>query len=57
MKKIKLTQNRFATVSSEDYDFLNQFNWSYHSRGYAVSTRDEALTVRQQAFGNYWANI
>lgn len=35
MKKIKLTQGKFALVDSTDYKFLNQFKWTYLSVGYA----------------------
>lgn len=35
MKYIQLTQNKKTIVSDEDYNFLNQWRWSYH-RGYVV---------------------
>ena len=34
MKKIPLTQGKFAIVDDEDYEWLMQWKWSYHN-GYA----------------------
>ncbi len=35
-KVIFLTKNQRTTVSFEDFDYLNQFKWHYHSKGYAT---------------------
>ncbi len=34
MKKIKLSQNKYALIDNEDYDRINQWSWYYHT-GYA----------------------
>lgn len=38
MKKIPLTQGKFATVDDEDYEELSQYKWCFHNTGYAVRT-------------------
>lgn len=35
MKKIPLTQGKFALVDDEDFEFLSQWKWQYSNTGYA----------------------
>lgn len=50
VKEIKLTQGKSAIVDDEDYDFLIQWKWYLHKKGYAVRTdysiKDRQKTVR-----------
>ena len=39
MKTINLTQGKYVIVDDEDFEWLNQFKWSYLNVGYAVRTR------------------
>ena len=46
MKRIKLTRGYWATVDDIDYDYLNQYKWSYAGRdneGYAA--RSTSITL------------
>lgn len=35
MKRIQLTKDQYAIVDDTDFNFLNQFKWCLHSKGYA----------------------
>ncbi len=52
MKRIRLSQGKFALVDDEDFDWLNQWKWSYHkhpehSTGYAVRRSNVDGKVKQ----------
>lgn len=38
MKRIPLTQGKYAIVDDEDFEWLNRWRWKYHKDGYAVRT-------------------
>lgn len=43
MKKIPLTQNKFAIVDDDDFEYLSQFSWHFQSRGYAASNSKKLM--------------
>lgn len=66
MKKIKLTQGKFALVDDEDFEYLNQFKWCYLPKqrtvgeyGYAVRNSlnrkrifmHNAITIKKNGLG------
>lgn len=56
MKKIKLTKEQYAIVDNEDFEYLNQFRWSYLDRGkytgYAIrSGRGKTVYMHREIMG------
>lgn len=48
MERISLTQNKFALVDDEDYDFLMQYNWYLHiSDGKEYAARSIKIPKRK----------
>jgi len=48
MKKIKLTQGKYALVDNEDFDVLNQYKWYFHKAGYALRTCHKPRNGKKQ---------
>jgi hypothetical protein len=49
MFKIQLNQSKFAIVDAEDYDWLNQWKWSY-SRYAIRTTKEDRRTISMHRF-------
>lgn len=47
MKRIKLTQQKFAIIDNNDFDWLNQWKWFYNNQGYAVRSK----YIRSSGYG------
>jgi len=62
MKKISLTQNQFALVDDEDYDYLNQYKWYaklgrgdnfYAYRNVRVNGKYTLIAMHQEIMGTH----
>lgn len=51
MKKIKLTQNKYALVDDLDFKWLNQWKWTY-GKGYAYRKKDSKTTYMHRLINN-----
>ncbi len=51
MKRIPLTQDKFAIVDDEDYEWLNQWKWC------CVKIRRTFYAVRKTKIGKYWQTL
>lgn len=52
--KISLTQNKYALVDDEDYEYLSQWNW-YYNDGYACRKKDgKHFRMHQEIMGRAW---
>jgi hypothetical protein len=52
MKKLKLTQGKYALVDNENYEFLSQWKWAYHKSkadktGYAIRSGYDPKTGKR----------
>jgi len=50
MKRIELTQGKFALVDNKDFDWLDQWNWYFNPQGYA--TRHQYIKVSNGKYKN-----
>lgn len=48
MKYIQLTQEKFAMVDDEDYDYISRWEWFLISNGYAGRDGEQKDNVRQK---------
>ena len=48
MKKIKLTQGKFAIINNEDFDRVSQFNWQYDGGENGYAKRSIRIGLRKE---------
>ncbi len=48
MKKIQLTQNKFALIDDTDFKLINKYKWHYHKAGYALRTCHKPRNGKKQ---------
>ncbi len=52
MQQIKLTQGKFTLVDDEDFEWLNQFRWHYHTNG-----AERIVTINKKRFHVFMHNV
>lgn len=54
MRKMKLSQGKYAIVDDNDFEWLSQWKWHYGGRGYAVRTinRSEKIYMHRVVLKN-----
>ena len=50
MKKIELTQGKYALVDDGDFEWLNQWKWIYNKMGYVVRWEYEKNSKRRMLY-------
>lgn len=56
MKRIELSQNKYALVDDEDYEYINQWKWYYH-KGYAVRNQNKKQISMHRVITNCFGDI
>lgn len=51
MRKIKLTQGKYALVDNSDFEYLNRWKWFYQGNGYAA--RDQWIPSEKRDYRIY----
>jgi hypothetical protein len=51
MKKIKLTQGKFALVDDDDFENLSKLNWFFSPNGYAYNPKHESIYMHRAIMG------
>lgn len=54
-KLISLSQDKFVVVDESDYEWLNQWEWSCHTKGYAQ--RSQHICIEQEKQGVSILNV
>lgn len=52
MKRILLSQAKFALIDDDDFDYISQFKWSYSNIGYAVRVKEKKPILMHRIINN-----